>query len=597
MSCQGNPVTCDRCASGFWRYSKQDSEFFSECTKCDSTDRFKTNLGDDGSNVCRNCNFGTMYATECERTLSYTDYKVNQCDADKGSFPKIDVEGWASECTSCNDGTGVQRGEAPNIVCKACGLVYSNCERCDANECLACATGYFRTILPGKTKYQDCTKCNIPGQTIENTLVVDGTGRCVPTSQVIPNCQLMNGRYCVKCDEKYTLYSSRGDGLSDRCVFCNLPALYQEDPKKIDGTGQCLECSSAIFGCLECSDKSSCTRCVPGLFLQKSNVTQANFDQCVSCSSKSVLRSDPVDTTGTAQCLPCYNGVPGCLDCYGSAKSCNRCQNGLFLHSTNNDFIYDACKPCEGSANLILNTTVLGQNHSICQPCDRRFDGCATCNVTHCLTCKEGLHFLMPWKKACVSCDNPKVQYITTVENQSSTCSFYPYEASYKVNQIVEEKVAELEFSCTDAGFVYFAIGMQGLSAWDKLGLDEIKTVAKANEGLKSPLSLKREKEIVYGSFALKEPHQIVKAKVSDVNFDNTYIIVKHCENQEELAGPKQVDYISLVVTGAEDGPRFNNIDIVKVWVPVVLIIVFVLMLLLVVWAKKVSRIQEALSS
>ena len=228
----------------------------------------------------------------------------------------------------CPPGTFPVNGD-----CVACTL--PNCANCSSlTTCTECNPGYYLLFngLCAKcpatcltcSSASLCTSC-LPGY------ILDSFGRCV--------------RSCPACCPTCTI-NSLGQVT---CLSCLNNFIFLNS--------QCLTCSNAIPGCVNCKN-CACTKCAAGYFLSNSTKCTAcgiaipncevctNSNTCLRCTSpfvfdayqrKCVIQTPPptscpdgtyMDRSGI--CLPCYTN---CKKCVGSGLNmCTECYPGSILY-------------------------------------------------------------------------------------------------------------------------------------------------------------------------------------------------------------------------------------------------------------------------
>lgn len=183
---------------------------------------------------------------------------------------------------------------------------------------------------------------------------------------------LCDGNGCLLCEDTFVVQSGS-------CICPN--------GTNLDSSGKCSTCSSALTGCVTCSNPTVCSECRVSYALSNGECTcdggkiEVNLE-CVSCDS----------LWGS-----------GCVAC--GERSCNQCNNSLVLKAGNGQWCWlcnDAypncltcndthCLECETNYALIDSACLcLSPTHylssSNCHSCLDTFS-CPTCNSTHCLTC------------------------------------------------------------------------------------------------------------------------------------------------------------------------------------------------------------------
>ena len=328
----------------------------------------------------------TLSKKDCPCNAGYFDNGVALCAA--CDYTCLTCASTATNCTSCNI-TIFRTLNAAAGSCPCISGYYEDltltCVPCIVG-CLTCATA------------TDCITCDASKGFIPSAGICVCQNGMTQVSGVCPNA-LVCTTGCLYCD-------------STGCTSCDTANDY------VLSGSSCVLCSSAISGCLTCSNLTSCSTCdtagnyvlsgstcvcqvgyaLNGGVCQLCNVTLANCVQCssttvcTSCVSTFQLSSSICDCgvgfylSGTG-CLQCSLSIVGCLIC-SSAGVCGTCD-------TANNFVLN------GSTCVCVNGTYL--DGSTCVSCPLTISNCLSCtSSTTCTSCAVG--YLIDSSNLCSPC-------------------------------------------------------------------------------------------------------------------------------------------------------------------------------------------------
>ena len=401
-----NPCTCSSCATG---YKLQDGKciecnvakclgYSSGCT-CNSCETgYKTDKG-----ICKGCGIAKClgYSSGCTCNSCETGYKP-----DKGICVACGVQNCnrysaGCTCSNCNSGYTLAQNAAAccknktgcsaynnkciciacekkfdlqaDGTCKACGgsqywngskcvdcsKTYSNCTKCDENNCKECKSNYHLN------KSNECVNCS-------SRQVWDDTKKeCVNCSKGCSKCTSKDR--CTECEAGYEL-------KSNKCEPCSSTQYYNSSQKK------CVDCSSVYTNCAKCNS-SNCTECKSEYHLDKNN-------KCIKCTT------GYFDTT-KKECTKCPDGCSSC-----TSTRCSGCNSPYHLKD-------GKCIKCTGSQYW---------DGSICKECSSKWTGCTSCTDSACTGCDTTKYELKDGKCVSKNCPEGQYKDGSDCKNCATHC-------------------------------------------------------------------------------------------------------------------------------------------------------------------------------
>ena len=290
------------------------------------------------------------------------------------------------------DKTG--RCQVCSLSCEGCGGEATNCTKCKGEDLVFFAflseerLAYIRCYFfsDGLNKVNGVCKPLCQDGTFHNsTLAAQTTGNKTKD-------------HCSKCHEscstcfgatKYNCLRCRGVKFRDpHSKLCSLDCPQNGYYYGFNST-LCERCPSE---CAQCINLSTCSRCVPGLFLHEK--------KCIPhCPQGFYARN------ATKTCTPCDKA---CVTCAGSSTSCTKCAPSKILFKNQ---CVDKCP----------SGMFLSKEFNRCLPCD---DSCSTCvgaGRSRCTSCKaELVLFQAQCRSTC-----PSRYYHHSESHSCQPCDYY----------------------------------------------------------------------------------------------------------------------------------------------------------------------------
>ncbi|XP_041465665.1 laminin subunit beta-1-like [Lytechinus variegatus] len=340
---QYSGLSCEECASGFYRVNTTSHPFFGVCIACECNGHSST--CDPSNGQCLDCQNNTG-GFNCEVCLDgfYGDATSGAPDAcqecpcgppksQSNQCSEIDGVVTCQDCLPghlgplCNICADFYYGEPanPDGFCQQCEC-NGNTDTCDSitGQCIGCrfsTTGFnceqCQNFTYGNASQQNCQACNCDPQGSTNLLCDHETGQC-------PCLPGVGGMQCDACLPNYY-----GFGNSSGCVECGCNEYGSQDLQcDVDGVCRCL---AGVLGvkCDTCEDGSY------GLPDQS----------CLACGcdgAGSNGGSQAVCDVRSGQC-PCKTGITGRL--------CDECRPGFINFSSN------GCTKCDQCVDTLYNST------------------------------------------------------------------------------------------------------------------------------------------------------------------------------------------------------------------------------------------------
>ena len=258
-----------------------------DCLTCDSLNKpvyFQ-------NNQCKNCpvECGTCDATLICKTCAAGYYidKINP--------------GPTLNCIKCD-----QLGEVIHSETKECTNCNPKCNRCAGSRdfCTICHSPY--ALFPNNT----CDYCIEPK---EKMYFDNSNDACKFCDSKCYNCSTVSSN-CTSCNPNNYLLLIDQASDSWTCSSCTNPGFFinLQNPAK----PFCAQCNST---CTICTDGSTCTQCIAGLYR-----TVENY--CVSCTAPGFYKIGDL-------CLACDSTCYTCSS--GTASSCTACTPDRYLMPSN----------------------------------------------------------------------------------------------------------------------------------------------------------------------------------------------------------------------------------------------------------------------
>ena len=369
-----------------------------QCSPCDST---CVACSDSGRNDCQACDWNS-------NQYIGNNGRCKDCDLEQGNI--------FGTCLACPRG------------CTSCPLLV--CHQCQKTE-----TFSRGSCCPKNKYFHSRMNWSEDGR--------DSTIGCRQCSSSCSTCIGTNSNNCLSCPENEFL-----NPMTFVCgTTCETTNGYYKDTMQ----GACMPC---IYGCKECSDSSTCTKCDKsnGYFLapDKTCITCAtdagkfistSGDSCLDCESNCLVCDDATTCKkcdvskryylNGADCALCPSGstissagnsclqncgVANCLTCGASASVCQQCDtnNGYYLNS-------GQCSLCQIKQGKYLSTG------GTCEGCE---DNCLECSDgTTCTKCNKAGGFYLS-NADCLACDLKNGKFIPSSGNACSNCESHCLECT-----------------------------------------------------------------------------------------------------------------------------------------------------------------------
>ena len=305
-----------------------------------------------------------------------------------------------------------------------CDTHFPNCRKCNSrDDCYLCRDNYI--FVRGK---RDLCFINDPDR-----LYNDTDGNLYPCFDNLPNCDKCFGdKYvCRNCLPNF--YFVEDDRTI--CYNISLNEYFTEN-----GGESYKKCSNYIGNCSECSNRTTCTRCIQGFyFVGDQKVCRNDLDlrkyyseddgisywpcsimtNCDFCSNKTVcekcLDNYYLFRTEYDKCVtldlrkhykdgisyfPCSDAVSNCDEC-SSKGTCSKCINDYKV------LYYDNTFECRRESDLINDKTVYKINDTFYAKCSESISNCDTCvNASICTRCQNDYYFINDDFTKCIHISN-----------------------------------------------------------------------------------------------------------------------------------------------------------------------------------------------
>ena len=193
------------------------------------------------------------------------------------------------------------------------------------------------------------------------------------------NCDICNDNQCLSCKNDYTFI----DGNKLNCFKkSDLNNTYVQDPFE---PSNFIKCENKYNNCNTCNN-NKCLSC-------KDDYTFINGNK-LSCVKMSDLSNtyvqDPLDISNFIKCENKFNNCDTC-----NITHCLSCKNDF-------TFIEENKFGCVKISDLNSKYIIDPSDPSNAIKCEKKYNNCDTCNITHCLFCKGDFTFISGNKANCV---------------------------------------------------------------------------------------------------------------------------------------------------------------------------------------------------
>ncbi|EAR96336.2 transmembrane protein, putative (macronuclear) [Tetrahymena thermophila SB210] len=324
------------------------------------------------------------------------------------------------QCLGCIQGYQEIISYSDMFYCIKCEV--SNCSRCDTDgKCLECIPQFYldqNSNQCTQCQTQNCQICSSVSTCVQCSkgYILSGSGNQCNIESVNAICQIQRCKSCNKegqcnlCQDGFFLQNGLCKQCQQPCLTCQDESTSckscQRDAYKdyyLQGTqcvmscnhqfyaskqlGRCVECSSAIEGCLTCLDQFTCTSCIDSINYTIQNnkcvrkckpnqfVLMNSLQQIKSLQQRRLWELDQDSVINSCQnCSPEINSV--CKQCIGLPTYCEICQDGYFIY---NGKCLNSCPPKTYSLTK-----------SKLKKCFDCMEGCKQCiNGNTCLQCED----------------------------------------------------------------------------------------------------------------------------------------------------------------------------------------------------------------
>ena len=449
-----NDISCEKCMNNFtltnntcvWKISNCENYYLNgSCNKCNENYAFEGEV----RNICLNKEiFSNNYYTKdggisfysCDGEGNEHIHNCNNCYFNgnnlaleciecKNDYFILDDE--FNKCYSENELNSNKYYRINSTHKKSCSKQIEKCNECESNEkCTKCEDNYY--LINNDTK--NCVNINEITPIDEYYLDKNNTTyySCNNSEyHSVQNCKkCYNNNSCTLCNNGFTFT----EGNKTKCFKIeDLENKYYPDPNDITNYESC---SKIDPNCLACTLYNICSSCSEGLGLYK------NKNLCINISSNEYYKNDLDNLyyscdiiTGCKQCLNnetcitcneenytlinnscleiaslenkyfkdynsskyllCSEGVDNCETCY-SGTECIKCLDKY----TKIENISSNCYLISNLSNEYLPDPSDDNNYI---KCSNLFNNCYSCNLSQCLSCKEGSIFINDNFSNCIS--------------------------------------------------------------------------------------------------------------------------------------------------------------------------------------------------
>ena len=320
---------------------------------------------------------------KCENKYSNCNIcNITHCLSCKNGFTFIN---WNKlNCVKKSDlnNTYIQDPLDSSIYIK-CENKYNNCDTCNNNICLTCKEGF--TFINGNKL--NCVKKS----DLNNTYIQDlsDLSNFIKCENRYSNCDTCNDSLCLSCKNGFSFI----DGNKSSCVkMSDLNNTYIQDPSD---QFNLIKCENKYNNCYTCNN-NICLSCKSGFSFINGNK--------LNCVNKNDLNTtyiqDPLDPFNFIKCENKYNNCDTCNN-----NLCLTCKDGFTFINGNK---LNCVK--KSDLNNIYIQDPSDQSNFI--KCENRYSNCDTCNITHCLTCKNDYIFINRNKSSCFKMSDLYNKYI-----------------------------------------------------------------------------------------------------------------------------------------------------------------------------------------
>ena len=341
-------------------------------------------------NICSNAN-------TCQTCSEGYHYTNSSCKKQTSPIANCAEYGEDGSCSKCNDNYAFKgenrtycenKNNLENYYSKDEGKSYYPCEN-ELSGCSKCYYDVYKNLVKCylcKIEYALYAKDNlcIPKHNINKLFYYFNETHINNCSNDIPNCEeCESGEVCTKCKNNFYMVND----FKKICIgisYINTSQFYLDNNQNMF-----YSCSNGTFhdvlNCKECKSKSNCTLCQDDYTFIDGNK--------FNCVKKSDLNNkyipDPLDKTNFIKCERKYYNCDTC-----NTNQCISCKDGF-------TFINGNKSNCVEIRNLANKYVLDPLDESNYIKCENKYSICDTCNITHCLTCKNGFTFINGNKLNC----------------------------------------------------------------------------------------------------------------------------------------------------------------------------------------------------
>lgn len=182
------------------------------------------------------------------------------------------------------------------------------------------------------------------------------------------------------------IYLFSGKCMKNQAQIAPLPKCPVD--QFLTATLQCQSCISSMAGCRKCINASYCLVCSNQNYLNSSNLcspcSQINI-RCIECSDGTTCtKCITTYYKNGSGCSLCFEAMPGCLTCYNSTYCIACATNSYYMNTTTNK-----CMVCSAA----INNCVECLSNSTCIACEHSYfitstNSCSKCNL-NCTVCSN----------------------------------------------------------------------------------------------------------------------------------------------------------------------------------------------------------------
>lgn len=393
--------TCGQCESFCATCTFTDAaETKTDCLACfpTSVDVLYPYLLGSYSKQCQDC---TQVTTGCSSCSEAADKSLS-CTGCQPRFLVVNNAG-VKTCTAC-----------PNH-CLSCSMLKT--DTTTPTTCATCETNYVANSATPSGTFFACLYCDPTKCSKCSTSAVTGSPAIAQCSTCQNGYYLDNNKVCKACPAGCATCTS-----STACSSCVSSGF------RMDSTKLCKPCK---YGCNTCtvsaSNVETCTVCIAGFGFQSSGVScQECPEFCTECSDPSTCTkcvgkanefTTVIDVDGTF-CMPCPANCKTCADGNNYEAVCTECNSGYQAATNINGDSYcfqcpSHCSTCTVDPNTFatscttcIKDPITGLDYyasatGICLSCAAQ---CITCSGDTCTACKDGYYVDSSTPPKCAKC-------------------------------------------------------------------------------------------------------------------------------------------------------------------------------------------------